>query len=288
MARFGTWRGPTVNKVTGGMREWRGVVIHIAEGSYEGTISWQKNPSSQVSSHFVVDYDGTIGQVVDTADTAWTQQAGNGHWISVENAGHSPNPLTAEQEKANAAILKWAHDTHGVLLQLANDPNGHGLGHHSMGTNGHQNPTDTWTGATWGHEQCPGSAIYAQKPTILALAKGTAPLEVDMSTVMLVKDGSGKEYWSDTISTVRPVVNHNDDFYRFLGKVPGYPAHTIIAKNFNGAAEPYGEAVDSPTYEDLISIGYTDMSKLGESGGGSGSIPVGTVLELSQTAKVIG
>lgn len=286
MARFGTWRGPTVNKVVGGMREWRGVVIHIADGSFEGTISWQKNPTSQVSSHFVVDYDGKIAQVVDTADTAWTQQAGNGHWISVENAGFTANPLTPAQVTANASILKWAHETHGVPLQLANDPNGHGLGHHSMGTNGHNNPTDTWTGATWGHELCPGPMIYDQKPAILAQASGTTPPEVDMSTVMLVKDANGKEYWSDTICTVHPVANHNDDFYRYMGRVPGWPAHTVIAKNFNGAKEPYGEAVDEPSYEQLLSVGFVDVSMLGGSGGMT--IPIGTHLELSQTATVVG
>src|SRR6266536_795681 len=42
------WRGPTVNKVTGGMYEYRGVILHIAEGSFEGTISWQRNPDADV------------------------------------------------------------------------------------------------------------------------------------------------------------------------------------------------------------------------------------------------
>jgi hypothetical protein len=150
--------------------EQRGLVLHIAEGSFEGTIAWQRNPAAQVSSHFVVAKDGRIAQVVDTAVTAWTQQAGNGHWVSVENEGFTPGALTAAQIEANAQILARGRREHGWPLQLAASPAGLGLGHHSMGTAGRSVPTDTWTGATWGHESCPGPAIIGQKSAILARA----------------------------------------------------------------------------------------------------------------------
>lgn len=173
MARWtdlAVWRGPTVNQTKGHV-ECRGLVIHIAEGSFEGTIAWQKNPDADVSSHFVTDLDGAIAQCVDTDDTAWTQRAGNGHWLSVENAGHTPGALTAAQCEAVAKLLAKGHQVYGYPLQLAISPDGMGLGHHSMGTNGLDNPTDTWTGATWGHTRCPGPAIVAQKPAILARAQ---------------------------------------------------------------------------------------------------------------------
>ena len=166
------WRGPTVNRVTAGMVEWRGLVVHIAEGSYEGTIAWQKNPAASVSSHFVCDTDGTLAQVVDTADTAWTQIAGNGHWLSVECAGFTPNPLTPQQVQALSVLLRRCHHAYGVPYAVATDPTMRGLGHHSMGTNGHSVPTDTWTGPTWGHTDCPGPAIVAQKQSIVDLARG--------------------------------------------------------------------------------------------------------------------
>ena len=152
------WRGPTVNQ-SGPMVEQRGLVVHIAEGSYEGTIAWQKNPDANVSSHFIVGLDGRIAQMVDTDRTAWTQRAGNGHWLSVENAGHTPKPLTAAQVEANAQLLARAHTAYGVPLQLAANPDGKGLGHHSMGCN--------WPGGAWGHCDCPGAAIIAQKQAIL-------------------------------------------------------------------------------------------------------------------------
>ncbi len=49
------------------------IVWHIAEGSYNGTISWEKNPQSQTSSHFVLGKNGEIAQLVPLTEAAWTQ-----------------------------------------------------------------------------------------------------------------------------------------------------------------------------------------------------------------------
>ncbi len=49
-------------------------VHYIATGTYEGTISWFKNCSSQVSAHYVVrNSDGQVTQMVDEANRAWSQ-----------------------------------------------------------------------------------------------------------------------------------------------------------------------------------------------------------------------
>jgi hypothetical protein len=160
------WRGPTTNKTTGGQTEVRGLVVHIADGWYEGTISWQLNPKSDVSSHFIVARDGSIAQMVDTADAAWTQRSGNGEWLSVECEGFTKendrNPggwerLTEAQMQAVAALLHKCHQVHNVPLQTTNSATGKGLGHHSMG-------------ADWGHKECPGRPIIAQKPAIVTRA----------------------------------------------------------------------------------------------------------------------
>lgn len=169
----------TVNKNSGGMVEYRGLVLHTAEGGYEGTISWQQNPSSQVSSHFVVGKaSGQWAQMMDDTDGAWTQRAGNYHWLSSENEGFGGSkhePLTGWQVEANAQLLAAAHRRHGVPLQIATDPNGKGLGHHSMGCN--------WPGGAWGHCECPGPQIIGQKGAILARAQaivgGTVSTESD-------------------------------------------------------------------------------------------------------------
>lgn len=49
------------------------IVWHIAEGTYNGTISWEKNPASETSSHYVLGKDGKISQLVDLTKAAWTQ-----------------------------------------------------------------------------------------------------------------------------------------------------------------------------------------------------------------------
>ncbi|WFE20843.1 peptidoglycan recognition family protein [Solwaraspora sp. WMMD937] len=165
-----TWRGPTVNSGngTGALNEpedrldaHHGIVVHIAAGYFEGTIAWQRNPASRVSSHFVVAKDGRIAQMVDTEIRAWTQRAGNRTWLSIENEGFLPDRLTAPQLEANAQLLARSHLEHGVPVRNANSPRERGLGHHSMGAE---------NGFDWGHSQCPGPAIVAQKPTIVARA----------------------------------------------------------------------------------------------------------------------
>lgn len=166
------WVGPTVNQ-SGKMLEHRGLVIHTAEGYYLGTIAWQKNPDADVSSHFIVAGphdmakgvpDGKLAQMVDTDVTAWTQRAGNGHWLSVECSGFGSRgeKLSAAQCEAVAQLLARAHREYGVPLQIAVNPDGRGLGHHSMGCN--------WPAGAWGHCDCPGDQIIAQKPAIVARA----------------------------------------------------------------------------------------------------------------------
>lgn len=180
MARWtdlATWVGPTESEGPA-MVERRGLVVHRAEGSYEGTIAWQRNPAARVSSHFIVSEDGRVAQMVDTNTAAWTQKAGNGRWLSAEFAGHTPAVLTAAQLAACARLLVRAHQEYDVPLEVATAPSGRGLGHHSMG-------------ADWGHQACPGPAVIAQKPAIVSMARQIAggTMAVDEDIWRLVHDG---------------------------------------------------------------------------------------------------
>lgn len=185
------WRGPSPNKNAGGQTEVRGLVVHIAAGWYEGTIAWQRNDDSNISSHFIVGRDGQIAQMVDTNDAAWTQRSGNGEWLSVECEGFikgdSKNPggwerLSDAQLDAIARILLKIHQVYGVPLQTTTSPTGRGLGHHSMG-------------ADWGHRQCPGPPIIAQKPEIvsraLALKNGDDDMSWDEKINLITGQGVG-------------------------------------------------------------------------------------------------
>lgn len=155
------WVGTPVNFTRGGQRSVRGLVEHIAEGTYAGTIVWQRNPAAEVSSHFVVARDGRIAQMVDTADRAWCQRAGNPDWLSIENEGWPSTPLTDAQMVASATLLAECHDRHGTPIALAPAPTGLGLAWHSLGAE---------HGVDWGHPDCPGPIIKAQLPTIVAWA----------------------------------------------------------------------------------------------------------------------
>lgn len=178
------WRGPTPNRTRGGMNRYDGQVTHIAAGWYEGTISWQLNDSSNVSSHFVVGREwGECAQLVDTADAAWTQGEGNGEWISVENEGFPSNHplyrpgwdlLSDWQIECNARLYARGHREFGWPLRLTNHPEVKGLGYHGMGAE---------NGYRWGHLYCPGEPIKAQLPLVL-----TRAIEIVNGDDMALKD----------------------------------------------------------------------------------------------------
>jgi hypothetical protein len=84
------------------------IVIHVAEGSYSGTISWLENCAAQASAHYVVSRKGGMAQCVRDEDIAW--HAGwwdtNTHSIGIEHAGYIDNPdwLTRSMYHASARL----------------------------------------------------------------------------------------------------------------------------------------------------------------------------------------
>lgn len=67
------------------------IVIHIAQGSYSGTISWFKDPRAAASAHYVVGRKGKVAQCVRDEDIAW--HAGNWWYnrksIGIEHSGYA-------------------------------------------------------------------------------------------------------------------------------------------------------------------------------------------------------
>lgn len=229
------WRGPTPNRGPA-MREYRGVVIHIAEGYFEGTISWQMGPDNNVSSHFLGGrVEGERAQIVDLAEAAWTQKDGNGHWLSIEFAGftkghplHKPGweKLSPAQIEFAAQVLARAHRVFGVPLQLAGSPAGKGLGYHSMGAE---------HGYTWGHPDCPGEPIKAQLPAILARAiEITNGVEPPMS-VLVREKGKPAVFIADGIT--RRWVKTPDELAA-IKATPGLVASTTVREV--PSLDPYG------------------------------------------------
>ena len=111
------------------------VVLHIAQGTYQGTIDWFKNPVAKVSSHFVIARDGRIAQCVKLEHMAWTngwdyrkpirtaynpnfdnplimgwfQAHVNPNWatITIEHEGYHHEDLTDPQLVASARLTRW-------------------------------------------------------------------------------------------------------------------------------------------------------------------------------------
>ncbi|UJQ86860.1 endolysin [Streptomyces phage Treat] len=160
MARFSKakWK-PVRNYTNNGQDRVLGLIVHIMQGTLEGSQSWFDNPSAQASSHFGTGKDGELRQWVDTSDRAWAQAAGNRDYLSIENEGKVPDKLTAKQIEAVAQTFAWVCKTYKVPYQVADKPGEKGLGFHRMG------------GAAWGGHSCPGDNIIKQLPEIVARAK---------------------------------------------------------------------------------------------------------------------
>lgn len=164
-----SWRPLAGNYDHGGI--WAlGLVLHVMEGTLEGSDSWfRRAPTNEdpgSSAHFGLAKDGRLWQWVDTSDRAWAQSEGNGSYVSVELEGYPGDTPTLAQRAVLVRLVQWMHDHHGMPLVLANKPGDRGLGYHGMG------------GVAWGnHPGCPGPAIVAARQTIIQAAQGgTAPM----------------------------------------------------------------------------------------------------------------
>jgi hypothetical protein len=87
------------------------IVIHVAQGSYSGTINWFQDPRANASAHYVVSRRGKVAQCVHNADIAWHA----GHWrtntksIGIEHAGFvgNPNSFTRRMYRSSARLSAY-------------------------------------------------------------------------------------------------------------------------------------------------------------------------------------
>ncbi len=109
------WRPAASCNYTNSNRETsydvRKIIIHVAEGSYSGTISWFENCAAGASAHYVVSRKGEVAQCVRDEDIAW--HAGwwdtNTHSIGIEHAGYIDNPecFTRSMYHTSARLSAW-------------------------------------------------------------------------------------------------------------------------------------------------------------------------------------
>jgi hypothetical protein len=149
------WRPAASCNYTNSNRETsydvRKIVIHVAEGSYSGTISWFENCAAQASAHYVVSSKGRIAQCVRDEDIAW--HAGwwdtNTHSIGIEHAGYIDNPewLTRSMYHASARLSAWCCKKYKIPIDSK-----HIIGHYQVpgcsgsggGVDCHTDPGPYW------------------------------------------------------------------------------------------------------------------------------------------------
>lgn len=97
------------------------VVIHDTEGTLQEVLDAFRDPTFYVSSHYVIDRDGTIYQMVRTKNVAW--HAGNWwynmHSIGIEHVGHAAlgsTEYTPAMYDASAKLVKWLAARYGIPL----------------------------------------------------------------------------------------------------------------------------------------------------------------------------
>ena len=151
MARYpnAIWKGANDEDYSRAHITPRFIVIHVEQGSETGTDAWFHDPQSQVSAHFGVSKLGVVSQFVDTAYEAYAECAYNGVGISIEHEGYSGEHLTYQQIDADARLLMWINETHGVPLrwQVNALHRGGVVGHGELGVSGGD------------HLDCPGIPI---------------------------------------------------------------------------------------------------------------------------------
>ena len=120
------------------------VVIHTTQGSYSGTISWFQNPSSNVSSHYVIrSSDGQVTQMVREKDIAW--HAGNSTYnaqsIGIEHEGFVSDPswYTDAMYRASAALTRNVCLKYGIPMTRSRI-----IGHVEVPGATHTDPGPNW------------------------------------------------------------------------------------------------------------------------------------------------
>jgi len=63
---------PSPNKAAGrNGQKPEAIILHVCDGTFEGSLNWLTNPRSMVSAHFLISKKGDIVQLVQCQDTAW-------------------------------------------------------------------------------------------------------------------------------------------------------------------------------------------------------------------------
>jgi hypothetical protein len=107
------------------------IVIHVAQGSYSGTINWFRDSRANSSAHYVVSTRGAVTQCVRNEDIAW--HAGwwdtNKESIGIEHAGYVSNPRSFTTSMYRSSARLSAYLCRRLSIPVDHQ---HIIGHHQV------------------------------------------------------------------------------------------------------------------------------------------------------------
>lgn len=214
------------------------VILHTtASASATSMYGWFSNPNAKASSHFHVDFAGSIEQYIDSAHMSWANSAANPRSITVETQGTGSESWTNAQIVAIVKIIQWARTVHkGIpLRQMASSAaTQKGIGWHRLGVNGNFPKTGILRGRTqrgggqiWSSaygKVCPGSKRIQQIPGIIRQAGGTSTAP------------TSKKDWFDmaTKSELRQIVREENrtTSWAYKGKNENWDAYAFQRETY--------------------------------------------------------
>lgn len=132
-ANFETGRGGTAIQY---------IVIHATDGSYDGALSWFRDPTSQLSAHYVIRAsDGLVTQTVAEADTAFHSRGFNWQSIGIEHEYDARTGVGyADAEyRASATLVCAIARRYAIPTDRA-----HIIGHNEVPNTDHRDPGPSW------------------------------------------------------------------------------------------------------------------------------------------------
>lgn len=120
------------------------IVIHVTQGSFEGSLDWFQNPAAQVSAHYTVkSSNGEVAQSVREADIAW--HAGNWEYnqtsVGIEHEGYVDEAEWFTDEMYESSAKLTADIARRYDIPLDRD---HVIGHNEVPGATHTDPGDHW------------------------------------------------------------------------------------------------------------------------------------------------
>jgi len=247
-----TFRPTTFGGKTPRTKGQRGIV-HVAVSASPSLAPWNQN-----TWHFYVAADGQCTQFVDTDFCAWASAAANDDALSIETQGGlgASAQLNAERWTPAAAariadIMRWAHDTEGIPLDLLPDsqPGRRGWGPHRLGIQHSAGPRPGWWqpgGEVWSSvlgKECPGDAKVAQVPEIIGLARSGQTSEDDVMNSAQQK-------------LLESVFNHDVVILRTVAAIAAKQAATDVV--LQQLAAKQGTPIDMAAIEAVVEKGVAD------------------------------